>query len=72
MGKAVDDEFIGAVMLQGLPSDYEPIVMALESSGAVITSNFVKSKLLQHSRWGKVQHNFQESVLLNGRNMKHR
>jgi hypothetical protein len=72
MGKAVDNEFIGTVMLQGLPSDYESMVMALESLGALITSDFVKSKLLHDSRWGRVQHSFQESKLLNRRNLKHR
>jgi hypothetical protein len=72
MCKAVDDDFIGAIMSQGLPSDYEPTVMALESSGTLITSDFVKSKLHEDSRWGKAQYNYQVSALLNRSYMKHR
>lgn len=34
-------------MLNGLSSDFDPMVMAIESSGADITSDFVKGKLLQ-------------------------
>ncbi|KMQ82572.1 retrovirus-related pol polyprotein from transposon tnt 1-94 [Lasius niger] len=43
----LDDEFIGVIMLNGLSSDFDPMVMAIESSGADITSDFVKGKLLQ-------------------------
>lgn len=51
MNKPVDDEFLGALMLKGLPTEYEPMIMALEHSGAAITSDLVKSKLLQDQRW---------------------
>ncbi|XP_073943412.1 uncharacterized protein [Choristoneura fumiferana] len=51
MNKVVDDEFLGALMLKGLPTEYEPMIMALEHSGAVITADLVKSKLLQDQRW---------------------
>jgi hypothetical protein len=37
----------GVIMLAGLPADYKPMVMALESSEAKITSDLVKNKLLQ-------------------------
>ncbi|CAB0004134.1 unnamed protein product, partial [Nesidiocoris tenuis] len=47
IGKPVDDEFLGAIMLQGLPREYDPMVMALENIGKEISSDFVKSKLLQ-------------------------
>lgn len=43
----IDDEFVGVIMLSGLPLEFDPMVMALESSGAEITSEFVKGKLLQ-------------------------
>lgn len=43
----IDDEFISVVMLSGLFSGYDPMVMVLESSGLHITSDLVKSKLLQ-------------------------
>lgn len=47
MQQPLDDEFLGAIMLQGLPEEYEPMIMALESSGQKVTSDFVKTKLLQ-------------------------
>lgn len=55
MGKPIDDEFLGVIMLQGLPQDYEPMVMALENSLTEITSNFVKLKLLQDDKWNSKQ-----------------
>lgn len=51
IGKPLDDEFLGVIMLQGLTDDYEPMVMALENSGIDITSDFVKTKLLQDKKW---------------------
>ncbi|KAK9743596.1 hypothetical protein QE152_g8552 [Popillia japonica] len=55
MGKPIDDEFLGVIMLQGLPQEYEPMVMALENSLTEITSNFVKLKLLQDEKWNSKQ-----------------
>lgn len=49
--KPIDDEFLGAIMLQGLTPEYEPMIMALEHSGAMITSDLIKTKLLQTKRW---------------------
>lgn len=51
IGKPVDDEYIGIIMLQGLPDDYEPMAMALEHSAVEITSDLVKTKLLQDKKW---------------------
>lgn len=51
MKKPLDDEFLGALMLKGLPAEYEPMIMALEHSGTAITADLVKSKLLQDQRW---------------------
>ncbi|XP_047985264.1 uncharacterized protein LOC125225549 [Leguminivora glycinivorella] len=51
MKKQVDDEFLGALMLKGLPAEYEPMIMALEHSGVTITADLVKTKLLQDQRW---------------------
>lgn len=50
--KPLDDEFLGALLLQGLPDDYEPMIMALENSVAELTSDFVKCKLLQEDKRG--------------------
>lgn len=43
----VDDEWLGTLMLAGLPDDYKPMIMGIESSGLKITSDFIKTKLLQ-------------------------
>jgi hypothetical protein len=39
---AANGEFICVVMLSGLPSEYNPMITALESSGVKLTSDFVK------------------------------
>lgn len=50
IGHPVDDEFLGVIMLSGLTSEYDSMVTAevtaLESSGAKLTSDGVKFKLL--------------------------
>jgi hypothetical protein len=40
-------EFIGVIMLNGLSDDYDPMIMAMESSGVKITSDYVRTMLLQ-------------------------
>lgn len=50
IGKPLDDEYIGIIMLQGLPEEYVPMTMALEHSWVAITSDLVKTKLLQDTR----------------------
>lgn len=39
---------IGTILLAGLGDEYKPMIMAIESSGQKITSDFVKAKLLQN------------------------
>lgn len=43
----LDDDFLSVLMLSGLPSDYDPLIMALENSNLKLCSEIVKSKLLQ-------------------------
>lgn len=43
----VNDEWLGTLLLAGLPEVYNPMIMALESSGVPITADAVKTKLLQ-------------------------
>ncbi|XP_052757808.1 uncharacterized protein LOC113516220 [Galleria mellonella] len=43
----VNDEWLGTLLLAGLPDDYKPMIMALESSGVPISADSVKTKLLQ-------------------------
>lgn len=43
----IDDEWLGTLMLAGLPEVYKPMIMGLESSGIKISADSIKSKLLQ-------------------------
>uniref|UniRef100_W4VRQ4 Putative retrovirus-related pol polyprotein from transposon tnt n=1 Tax=Corethrella appendiculata TaxID=1370023 RepID=W4VRQ4_9DIPT len=47
IGCKLDDEWVGTMLLAGLPEYYKPMIMGLESSGLKITGDLVKSKLLQ-------------------------
>ncbi|KAL0811975.1 hypothetical protein ABMA28_009373 [Loxostege sticticalis] len=47
IGFEVKDEWLGTLLLTGLPEEYKPMLMALESSGVAITADLVKTKLLQ-------------------------
>ena len=40
--------------MAGLPDYYEPMIMALNSSNIKITTDFVKTKLLQDVTWPRV------------------
>lgn len=48
-GMKLNDEWIGTLLLAGLNSHYEPMIMAIESSGTKISSDAIKTKLLQDS-----------------------
>lgn len=43
----VDDEWLGTLMLAGLPDQYKPMIMGLENSGVKISADLIKTKLLQ-------------------------
>lgn len=45
-GFAVNDEWIGCLMLAGLPEKYFPMIMAIEHSGIAITADVIKTKLI--------------------------
>ncbi|KAG7302564.1 hypothetical protein JYU34_012495 [Plutella xylostella] len=47
IGSAIEDEFLGIIMLSGLSTDFDPLIMALENSNTKLTSETVRSKLLQ-------------------------
>lgn len=47
IGFKVDDEWLGTLMLAGLPDQYKPMIMGLESSGVKISADLIKTKLLQ-------------------------
>jgi hypothetical protein len=43
IGFNISEEWIGTLLLAGLPEEYRPMIMALENSGLQITANFVKN-----------------------------
>ncbi|XP_018398456.1 PREDICTED: uncharacterized protein LOC108776354 [Cyphomyrmex costatus] len=49
IGFQINQEWLGTVLLAGLPEHFQPMIMALESSGMMITGDSVKVKLLQES-----------------------
>ncbi|KAG6442871.1 hypothetical protein O3G_MSEX002584 [Manduca sexta] len=50
IGFSVDDEWLGTLMLAGLPEEYKPMIMGIESSGIKISADLIKTKLLQEVR----------------------
>lgn len=69
MEQPIDDEFLGVIMLSGLTPEYDPMVMAIESSGVQVTSDFIKVKLLQDDKYGrnKGRHHTQETALFSNK-----
>lgn len=69
---AADDELISVVMLSGLLSEYNPMIMALKSSGARIASNTVKSKLIQEDvkQWAEEWNQSSETALMSSTKAK--
>lgn len=47
IGFKLDDEWLGILLLSGLPETYKPMIIAIESSGMKISADSVKSKILQ-------------------------
>ncbi|CAK1542648.1 unnamed protein product [Leptosia nina] len=45
-GFAINDEWVGSLLLAGLPERFMPMIMAIEHSGIQITADSIKSKLL--------------------------
>ncbi|GBP81290.1 Retrovirus-related Pol polyprotein from transposon TNT 1-94 [Eumeta japonica] len=48
-GFPVNDEWIGCLLLAGLPDKYFPMIMAIEHSGIAITADVIKTKLIDLS-----------------------
>jgi hypothetical protein len=44
---SISDDWIGTFLLAGLSDHYKPMIMAIENSGVAITSDYIKTKLLQ-------------------------
>lgn len=45
-GFNIDEEWIGSLLLAGLPERFAPMIMAVEHSGIAITTDAIKTKLL--------------------------
>lgn len=45
-GFAISEEWVGSLLLAGLPERFMPMIMAIEHSGIQITTDAIKSKLL--------------------------
>lgn len=45
-GFAINDEWVGSLLLAGLPERFMPMIMAIEHSGIQITADSIKTKLL--------------------------
>lgn len=50
IGLKISEEWIGTLLLAGLPEEYSPMIMGIESSGVSITGDSIKTKLLQEIR----------------------
>lgn len=46
IGFAVDDEWLGAILLAGLTDEYKPFIMELEANGIGISGELIITKLL--------------------------
>ncbi|XP_046590253.1 uncharacterized protein LOC124293440 [Neodiprion lecontei] len=57
IGLEFPDKGIGAILLNGLPEVYKPMVMALESSKVDLTTDLVKTKILQDVKWFSTEQN---------------
>ena len=60
IGLKVSDEWIGCILLAGLPDEYKPMIMGLENSGLKISADMVKTKILQEVKVENFQ-DFEES-----------
>lgn len=48
-GFEINEEWIGSLLLAGLPEKFAPMIMAIEHSGIAINSDIIKTKLLDMS-----------------------
>lgn len=47
IGFNVGDEWVGSLLLKGLPENYKPMIMSIGSSGVSISADKIKMKILQ-------------------------
>jgi len=56
-GFNIDEEWIGSLLLAGLPEKFSPMIMAIEYSGIAITTDCIKTKFMD-IQTGKVGSSF--------------
>lgn len=62
-GMKISDEWIASLLLAGLSPRFEPMIMAIESSGVKVSSDQIKTQLLQDARpTASASHNGESSM----------
>lgn len=51
IGFNVSDEWLASILLKGLPLEYTPMIMSMESSNKVLSADAIKAKLLQDIKY---------------------
>lgn len=46
IGFDINDDWVGSILLAGLPDDFKPMIMAIENSGTKITGDIIISRLI--------------------------
>lgn len=50
IGMTISEEWVGTLLFSDLPDIYSPMIMGIESSGVAITTDWIKTKILQDVR----------------------
>ncbi|CAB0007369.1 unnamed protein product [Nesidiocoris tenuis] len=65
INQPIPDKLLAGMILQGLTPDYDPMIMDLTSSGKEITSDYIRTLLLQDgTKWSRKSRN--ETALVTG------
>jgi len=66
----LSDEFVAVILLSGLPAEYNPMVMALENSNVNLTTDLVKSKLLQENMVKELENKNETALFTKNKQIK--
>ncbi|KAF2891902.1 hypothetical protein ILUMI_14271, partial [Ignelater luminosus] len=70
-GFAINDVWIGSLLLAGLPEKYAPMIMAIEHSGIQVTTDAIKSKFLDMESTHKHSGSEVESAFATSKKWQH-
>lgn len=70
IGFSVSEEWVGSLLLAGLPDHYKPMIMGLESSGTKLTGDAIKVKLLQDVQVSEDVKNSESETAMYARNTR--